>query len=399
MVSSKAAISSERSLPCCWHSPCRCLAVNSRYFQHCHVENIWKSSKIYRLSLVDWDAVWCQDPLQYVRLLRVWFPVRGTAIWNAEMPSVLRQTLVGREGARFPSSRRQCHGLSLRESWVESGRRKLSETTSFLVVLEFRTGFVDLQSSCFVARFEVLQRQFWISCKAIACCSGGGQDGQKIWATPIPKIQGSPKPPGEDQMGLLPRCGSGKIKQRVGCLPPRGFSLVPRWWWESSGTNLHRQWASGWFWYIVLIGEITTQRGWNIKYHQISSNQNSWWQCYNMLQCSYDVDIVMLCSYNCYAMLQYLQYLQYLQWWCDSNVIPMSQDQISSEASADVLLGLDLASLTDQVCPPRCATEGARTTRTTFTVNDSPFIYGSPYIMLKFFNETMRYILLYSILH
>jgi hypothetical protein len=211
---------------------------------------------------------------------------------DAEMPSVVRQTLVGREGARFPSSRRQCHGLSLRESWVESGRRKL---LFFSRYLNFAQGLLICNVRVLFARFQVLQRQFWISCKAIACCSGGAGRSKNSEQHQSPRSKAPQKTgaPTQDDLSLFPRCGSGKIKQRVGCLPPRGFSLVLRWWWDSSGTNLHRQWASGWFWYIVLIGEITTQRGWNIKYHQISSNQNSWWQCYNMLQCSYDVDIVM----------------------------------------------------------------------------------------------------------
>ena len=111
---------------------------------------------------------------------------------------------------------------------MESGRLKLSETTSFLVVLEFRTGFVDLQRACFVRTISSSPKDSSGFLAKLLHAVPGGQDGQKFWATPIPKIQGSPKPPGEDQMGLLPRCGSGKIKQRVGCLPPRGFSLVPR---------------------------------------------------------------------------------------------------------------------------------------------------------------------------
>jgi hypothetical protein len=116
---------------------------------------------------------------------------------DAEMPSVVRQTLVGREGARFPSSRRQCHGLSLRESWVESGRRKL---LFFSRYLNFAQGLLICNVRVLFARFQVLQRQFWISCKAIACCSGGGQDGQKILSNTNPQDPRLPK-----RLGLQPK--------------------------------------------------------------------------------------------------------------------------------------------------------------------------------------------------
>jgi hypothetical protein len=52
-----------------------------------------------------------------------------------------------------------------------------------------------------------------------------------------------------------------------------------------------------------------------IKSHQIKTVDDNVTICYNV-----HMMLILWCSYNCYAMLQYLQYLQ---WWCDSNVIPI----------------------------------------------------------------------------
>ena len=237
------------------------------------------------------DAVWCQDPLQYVRLLRVWFPVRGRAMMPRCHPSFGKHWLAAKvQGFR------QADGNAMGLAW-ENLEWKAEGGNYF-----FSRGTWISHRVCWFATCVFYSHDFKFSkdssgflAKPLHAVPGGAGRSKNSGQHQFPRSKAPQKTgaPTQDNLSLFPRCGSGKIKQRVGCLPPRGFSLVLRWWWDSSGTNLHRQWASGWFWYIVLIGEITTQRGWNIKYHQISSNQNSWWQCYNMLQCSYDVDIVM----------------------------------------------------------------------------------------------------------
>ena len=79
----------------------------------------------------------------------------------------------------------------------------------------------------------------------------------------------------------LPRYGGGKIKQRVGCLPPRGFSLVHRWWWDSSdGPNLHVSVTGIWVVLIpILIGFNTTPSGWSMKSKQLMT-VFMWCSCY-----------------------------------------------------------------------------------------------------------------------
>ena len=110
---------------------------------------------------------------------------------------------------------------------MESGRRKLSETTSFLVVLEFRTGFVDLQRACFVRTISSSPKDSSGFLAKLLHAVPGGAGRSKILGNTNPQDPRLPKAT-QDDLSLLPRCGNGKIKQRVGCLPPRGFSLVPR---------------------------------------------------------------------------------------------------------------------------------------------------------------------------